>query len=56
MRKALIAGNWKMYHTPQSAVTMLNELKPLVAAAEAEVLLCMPATHLQAAAETWGAS
>lgn len=46
MRKPLIAGNWKMYHTPKSGVEMLNQLKPLVKGAGADVAVCVPATHL----------
>ena len=30
MRKAIIAGNWKMNYTPEEAVKVINELKPLV--------------------------
>ena len=30
MRKAIIAGNWKMHYTPEEAVKLVNELKPLV--------------------------
>lgn len=51
MRKPIIAGNWKMNKTPQEAVALINELKPLVADAKAEVVVCTPATDLAAAAE-----
>ncbi len=51
MRKPIIAGNWKMNKTPQEAVALINELKPLVANAKAEVVVCTPATDLAAAAE-----
>ena len=51
MRKPLIAGNWKMYHTPSSGAAMLHELAPLVQGAEADVVICAPATHLAAAAD-----
>ena len=51
MRKPFIAGNWKMYHTPKSGVAMLNELKTLVKAAAADVVICAPATHLQSAVD-----
>lgn len=30
-RKKIIAGNWKMNKTPSETVTLINELKPLVA-------------------------
>lgn len=46
MRKPLIAGNWKMYHTPSSGAAMLKELAPLVKDAAADVVICAPATHL----------
>jgi triosephosphate isomerase len=51
MRKTLIAGNWKMYHTPSSGACMLKELLPLIESTETEVLVCPPATDLSAAAE-----
>lgn len=52
MRKPLIAGNWKMYHTPSSGVAMLKELIPLVKTAAADVVICTPATHLAAVINT----
>lgn len=51
MRKPIIAGNWKMNKTPGEAVALINELKPLVANAQADVVVCPPATDLAAAAE-----
>ena len=30
MRKAIIAGNWKMNKTPAEAKALVTELKPLV--------------------------
>ena len=50
MRKPLIAANWKMYHTPTSGAAMLRQLVPLAQDAEAEIVVCTPATHLAAAA------
>ena len=38
MRKAIIAGNWKMNKTPSEAVALINELKPLVANEEVDVV------------------
>lgn len=49
MRKPFIAGNWKMYHTPSGGAAMLRELAPAVRGAAADVIICAPATHLQAA-------
>ncbi|AVM69686.1 triose-phosphate isomerase [Lachnospiraceae bacterium oral taxon 500] len=51
MRRKIIAGNWKMNKTPQEAVALINELKPLLANAEAEVVFCPPAVSLAAALE-----
>lgn len=50
MRKPIIAGNWKMNKTPDEAAALINDLKPLVASAQAEVVVCPPATDLAAAA------
>lgn len=49
MRKPIIAGNWKMNKTPEQAVELIEELKPLVADAEAEVVVCVPFTDITAA-------
>jgi triosephosphate isomerase len=51
MRKPIIAGNWKMNKTPSEAVTLINELKPLVKDAQVEVVVCVPFVCLPAAAE-----
>ncbi len=51
MRKPFIAGNWKMYHTPQEGIDFLKEFCPLVAATagiQTDVVICPPATHLLA--------
>ena len=42
-RKKIIAGNWKMNKTPSEAVALIEELKPLVANDEADVVFCVPA-------------
>lgn len=52
MRKKIIAGNWKMNKTPSETVTLLNELKPLVANEEVDVVFCVPAISLTKAMET----
>lgn len=41
-RKKIIAGNWKMNKTPSEAVALVEELKPLVADADADVVVCPP--------------
>ena len=48
MRKAIIAGNWKMNKTPAEGVKLVEELKPLVANADCEVVVCVPATNIYA--------
>lgn len=40
MRKAIIAGNWKMHNTIEDAVKFIEELKPQVADAKCEVVVC----------------
>lgn len=51
MRKMIIAGNWKMNKTTQEAVALIEELKPLVATDDAEVVFCVPAISLIPAVE-----
>ena len=51
MRKPIITGNWKMNKTPKETAELINQLKPLVAQAECEVVVCPPAVCLAAAAE-----
>ena len=51
MRKPIIAGNWKMNKTPKETVELINQLKPLVAQAKCDVVVCPPAVCLSAAAE-----
>ncbi|GAA0744628.1 triose-phosphate isomerase [Clostridium oceanicum] len=40
MRKAIIAGNWKMNKTVNEAVELVKELKPLVKDAKCDVVVC----------------
>ena len=51
MRKAIIAGNWKMNLTPSQGVQLVNELKPLVKDADCDVVVCVPATDIYAVGE-----
>lgn len=51
MRKKIIAGNWKMNKTPSEAVALINELKPLVANDEVDVVFCVPAISIIPAME-----
>ena len=52
VRKKIIAGNWKMNKTPSETVALLNELKPLVANEEVDVVFCVPAISLTTAIDT----
>lgn len=45
-RRKIIAGNWKMNKTPSEAVALVNELKPLVANDEVDVVFCVPAISI----------
>lgn len=49
LRKAVIAGNWKMNNTPAQTTALINEMKPLVADADCDVVICAPFVDLQAA-------
>ncbi len=50
-RAAVIAGNWKMNKTPSETTALINEMKPLVAGADCDVVLCVPFVDLPAALE-----
>ncbi len=45
-RRKIIAGNWKMNMTPSQAVALVEELKPLVATEDADVVFCVPAIDI----------
>lgn len=45
-RRKIIAGNWKMNMTPSKAVALVNELKPLVANDDVDVVFCVPAIDI----------
>ena len=51
LRKAVIAGNWKMNNTPAETTALINEMKPLVADADCDVIICAPFVDLNAALE-----
>ena len=51
LRKAVIAGNWKMNNTPSQTTALIEEMKPLVADADCEVVLCVPYIDIPAAVE-----
>ena len=48
LRKAVIAGNWKMNKTPDEATALINDIKPLVKDADCDVVVCVPFIDLQA--------
>ncbi len=50
VRKAIIAGNWKMNKTRPEAKALLEELKPLAQGIQGvEVVACVPFTNLETA-------
>lgn len=52
LRKAIIAGNWKMNCGVVAAKNLIEELKPLAANAECEVVICVPYIDLHIALES----
>ena len=50
-RKNIIAGNWKMNMTPSQAVSLINELIPLVKNEDVDVVFCVPAIDIIPAVE-----
>jgi triosephosphate isomerase len=51
MRKAIIAGNWKMNNTIKEAINLVKELKPLVKDANCDVIVCPTFLSLPAVIE-----
>ncbi len=51
LRKAVIAGNWKMNKTPAEAKELIAAIAPLVKDAGCEVVACTPFVDLSAAQE-----
>lgn len=51
LRKAVIAGNWKMNKTPAEAKELLEAITPLVKDADCEVVACVPYVDLTTALE-----
>ncbi|MCI8501175.1 MAG: triose-phosphate isomerase [Oscillospiraceae bacterium] len=49
LRKAVIAGNWKMNKNRADAKALIEEMKPLVAGADCDVIVCVPFTNLETA-------
>ncbi len=51
LRKAVIAGNWKMNKTPAEAKELIEGIKPLVKDADCGVVVCVPYVDLCTALE-----
>lgn len=51
LRKAVIAGNWKMNKNRAEAKALITEMLPLVKDAACEVVICTPYTNLETALE-----
>ena len=51
LRKAVIAGNWKMNKNPAEAKELIAAIAPLVKDAGCEVVACTPFVDLSAAQE-----
>lgn len=51
LRKAIIAGNWKMNKTPAEAKELIEGIKPLVKDAGCDVICCVPFVDLSTALE-----
>ncbi|MCL2109333.1 MAG: triose-phosphate isomerase [Oscillospiraceae bacterium] len=51
LRKAVIAGNWKMNKTRGEAAAIISALKPLASGANCDVVICVPFTALETAVE-----
>lgn len=49
LRTPVIAGNWKMNNDPEQTAALIEQIKPLVAAASCEVVCCVPYIDLYAA-------
>ena len=51
MRKAIIAGNWKMNNTASQGVALVKAIAPLVTEATCDVVVCVPAIDIPAVSE-----
>ena len=51
LRKAVIAGNWKMNKTPAEAKALIGEIAPMVKDADCGVVVCVPFVDLCTALE-----
>ena len=51
LRRAVIAGNWKMNKNRAEAAALLGELLPMVKEADCGIIVCVPFTDLETALE-----
>ena len=51
LRRKIVAGNWKMNKTTSEAIKLIEELKPLVANEDVDVVFCVPAISIVQAIE-----
>ena len=51
LRRPVIAGNWKMNNIPEQTKALIEAMKPLVADADCDVVICAPYIDLYAAME-----
>ncbi len=51
LRKAIIAGNWKMNNDRVAAKALITDLIPLVKDADCGIVICVPYTNLETALE-----
>ena len=56
MKKNIIAGNWKMNNAVKDTKKLADELKPLVADATCEVVVCVPFTSIDTARKAFRGS
>ena len=56
LRRAVIAGNWKMNNARPGTRALIEELRPLVAGAGCDVIACVPFTSLETALASAGGS
>lgn len=51
VRKAVIAGNWKMNNTRVETKALIADLIPLAKSASCDIVICVPYTNLETAVE-----
>ena len=51
MRRPIIAGNWKMNNTAKEGAALIEAIKPLVADANCDVVVCVPAIDIRKGVE-----